>query len=756
MGAQMRKFLIMACIFSVIGSVCAMQDKPSSSVIFPDSKVKSVTSWQIVEESAGLPEEIFPAYIGSGKIGIGIDASGMQNLDCKIAMEKRYTGVSFETKDELYIFAEGMVSSHYYPVNLMPLGYMHYELAIDARPVDIRESVTMWRRTINIRNAVVDTELIFRQGIRLSITSLTPQEKHQAYFRFQVESLDDIPHSVVICPQISLKLRERNGGGAILDSTSNISHSENHASLSGRVLKTGKHSALENYSLDYSVYGPDAWADEKSIGAVISMKADSRTSSDTVRFCIGEIEKARSYSAAMRSHTRDWDNFYSSSANISTNRPIRDFLFYNSLYLLRIGGTYNNGMPLEFLLFHPENWHACTFWDLSFMTDAMIKSNNLMQSKRIVSWLGKIAAPKGRTFHWMTLYNGESGMPATSVDSGLGVNAAHAMSAIRHFETTGDIDFLRSTIYPLLRKTSIYIADERLIKEGSHYIGAGAGIDANTPLLVNDTFSTVWFGVILKKTAEYAKLLNVDIEESKHWNEISDNIQLSTYERGYKYSRDWPYSDGWVWMLLYPTESMPLLNMKLFAKNREFLNYENLGQPWVYFWQASSDYRAQLNLADSCEKYIDRGLEYTRGPGYFMEGVTGGAMEGLPPYTSAHASYMVASIEQMVMSSIWSNEIGVFTNLPSSLLEDRIKFRNIRSSKGVMVSGTYTPDMVQTTLSGRGKAVVSIRCPRNLAPGNAIILIDGQPTPSEFGNGRCRLSLELADGSPMTIVIRSR
>ncbi|MHB1457414.1 MAG: hypothetical protein ACYC0V_10920 [Armatimonadota bacterium] len=752
----MRSFYIVAGIFLILSSVSAMKEMPLSSVIFPDSKVRSITAWQIVEESIGLPEEIFPAYIGSGKIGIGIDASGMQNLDCKIGMEKRYTGVQFETKDELYLFAEGMVSSHYYPVNLMPLGYMHYELSIDAEPINIRESVTSWRRKVNILGAVVDTELTFTQGIKLNITSFTPQEKHQAYFKFQVVSTDGASHTVIIRPQISLRLRERNGGGDILDSTANINHGSNHASLSGKILKNGKHSALEDYSLHYSVDGSNAWADEKSIGAEIDLKAESQPSSQTVRFCVGEIEKTQAYSTAFKNHTKDWENFYESGANISTNRPIRDFLFYNSLYLLRIGGTYNNGMPLEFLLFHPENWHACTFWDLNFMTDAMIKSNNLKQSRNIVKWLNKIVAPKGRPFHWMTLYNGESGMPATSVDSGLGVNAAHAMSAIRYFETTGDVDFLKSTVYPLVRKTSIYIAEERLIKEGDHYIGTGTGIDANTPLLVNDTFSTVWFGVILKKTVEYAKLLNVDTEESKHWNKIADNIQLSTYERGYKYSRDWPYSDGWVWMLLYPTEAMPLLDMKLFAKNREYLNYENLGQPWVYFWQASSDYRAQLNLGESCEKYIDKGIEYTRGPGYFMEAVIGGTMEGLPPYTSAHASYVVASIEQMVMSSIWNNVIEVFTNLPSSLQDRRIEFRNIRTSKGVMISGIYTPDAVQTILLGSGKADVIIRCPKDFAPENVLVLINGQPASAKFGNGRCRLSLELVDGSPITIVVRSK
>lgn len=752
----MRSFYIAAGIFLFLSSVNAMKEMPTSSDIFPDSKVKSITAWQVIEESNGLPEEIFPAYIGSGKIGIGIDASGMQNLDCKIGMEKRYTGVRFETKDELYIFAEGMVSSHYYPVNLMPLGYMRYELSIDGKPINIRESVTSWRRVVNIREAVVDTELVFKQGIKLNITSFTPQEKHQAFFKFQAESTDNISHTLIIRPQISLKLRERDGGGDILDSITNINHNVNHASLSGKVLKNGKHSALEDYLLNYSVDGPNAWVNEKSIGTEINLKAESQPFSQTVRFCIGEIEKAQTYSNALRNHTQDWGNFYGSGANISTNRPIRDFLFYNSLYLLRIGSTYNNGMPLEFLLFHPENWHACTFWDLSFMTDAMVKSNNLKQSRNIVSWLNKIAAPTGRPFHWMTLYNGESGMPVTSVDSGLGVNASHAMSAIRYFETTGDVEFLKSTVYPLLRKTSVYIAEERLIKEGDHYIGAGAGIDANTPLLVNDTFSTAWFGVVLKKTAEYARLLGVDDRERAKWNEIADNIQLSTYERGYKYSRDWPYSDGWVWMLLYPTEAMPLLDMKLFAKNREYLNYENLGQPWVYFWQASSDYRAQLNLADSCEKYIDRGIEYTRGPGYFMEGVTGGAMEGLPPYASAHASYVVASIEQMVLSSIWNKDIEIFTNLPSSLQDRRIDFKNIRTSKGVMVSGVYTPDIVRITISGNGKTNLIIRCPQNLTAEQTVVFINGQPASAKIDNGRCRLSLELIADSPITISISSK
>ncbi|MHB1002154.1 MAG: hypothetical protein ACYC27_23180 [Armatimonadota bacterium] len=722
-------------------------------VIFPDSRVTGITPWSVCETADYLPEEIFPAYIGSGRIGIGLDASGMQNLDCKIGMQKRYTGAQFEAKDELYVHAEGMISSHYIPNNLMPLGYLNYSISVDGSPVSLKESTIGWQRTIDVRKAVVTTEIVLNQGIRLIITAFSPYDTYQAYYRFQIQSTDGKDHNTVIRPQLSLELRQRDRGGAILDRVTKHSINGNTATLTGSVDKDGKHSPLEDYKLAYNVTGQKVWVTDNAIGAELTLESGGKPASKNVVFSIGKTDPAGSYNRTLRSHQTDWAKFYDSGANISVGDTEREFLFNNSLYLFRICGTYNNGVPLQYLLFHPENWYTCTFWDLSFITDALIKSNNLEPVRRTVSWLDKIAAPTGPTFRWMTLYNGDSGMPKTSIESSFVANASHAMSAIRYYEATGDKAFLKSTVYPILRKTSTYLAKERFIKEGDHYIGTGSGIDANTSIQVNDTYTTVWFGVVLKKTAEYAKILGIDVAERAGWEEIADNIQLSTCERGYKFSRNWPGPDGWVWMLLYPTEGMPLLNMEVFAKNREHLYYGNLGQPWCYFWQASSDYRAGLNLADSSERYIAEGIKFTRGPGYFMEGVDPGKMEGLPPYTSAHASYITAITEQLVFSSVWDDEISVFTNLPASMLDRRVSFNRIRTSRGVLVSGDYSPEQVCVNLSGTGNATVRIRVPKGMTSGSVKVQVDGVVRKCEITDSAVTLPVSLVHGKSVVVVV---
>lgn len=731
MLTQYLRIFALALVLLGISTFLAKSDninsKPSDGAIFEDSCVREIASWKVHEEFDGLPEDIFPAYIGSGKIGIGIDASGMQNLDCRIGEGPRYTNTPYEHKDDLYIFAEGMISSHIIPNNLMPLGYLKYDISIDDKPISLRDSVNKWQRDIDIQQAIVKTTLSLKQGIELEITGFTPQETMQAYFRFQTKSTDGNNHLVLIRPQVSLKMRSRNGGTYILDRVTARSQSDGSATVSGEVTRAGKYSPLEDYSLIYQVNAQNSWMSYEGLGCEMRFMAKEQPSSQDVEFNLGMEEEALPYNLALDAHKNDWSSFYGTGAQISIGDVKREFLFNNSLYLLRIGGTYNKGFPEQFLLFHPENWYGCTFWDLDFIIDALIKTNHLEQAKRTLKWLNAVAGPEGsRPFHWMTLYNGESGMPKEGKDTGIYVNASHAMSAIRLYETTQDRNFLKSTLYPILRKVSVYAANQFFIKEDDHYIGAGSGIDANTDVHENDTFSTIWFGVILKKTAEYARLLGIDASESVKWEMIANNIRLDTCDRGYKFCREWEGPDGFVWMLLYPTECMPLIDMSIYNKCRNDMYFGNLGQPWCYFWQASSDFRTGLDTADSSERYITEGLRFTYGPGYFAEGIPGDKpMEGLPPYATAHASYLTASIEQLILSSIWNDEINVFTNLPSSMQNRHISFKNIRTSRGVVISGSYDPRNIYLNINGIGKAELKIQLPKNIEYDTISINING-------------------------------
>jgi hypothetical protein len=722
---------------------------------FTDSRVRHVDPWELREEASDLPEAILPAYIGSGKIGIGLDASGMQNLDCTLARITRYTNVPYEAKDDLYVFAEGMISSHICRSNLMPLGYLNYELTVDGSAVSLHDSVIRWQRTINIRTATVVTSLTLRQGIRLELTAFTPQETNLAYYRFSVQSTDGKTHSVLIRPQLGLVLRPRNRGGAILDRVTGRSQGGDSAAVSGEVRTDGPSASFENYKLSYQVHGPGAWATDSALGVQMTLTADSKPVSSEVVFSIGTRSPVSSFSEALSDHKSDWAGYYNSGATISIGDPTREFLFNNSLYLLRIGGTYNKGLPLEFLLFHPESWFGCTCWDLGFIIDGLIKTNHLEQPRRALKWLNAVAEPTGRPFHWLTRYNGADGMPKDWHDTNFVVSAAHAMSAIRYYETTHDRAFLKSTLYPILRKVSVYAAADRFVKEGDHYIGAGCAIDANSTLQVNDTFSTVWFAVVLKKTAGYAKTLGVDATEAAKWDDIADKIRPDTCDRGYKYCRSWGGPDGWVWMLLYPTEGMPLIDMKTFVKCREYLNYDNLGQPWCYFWQAASDYRTGMDLADSSERYIAEGVKLTYGPGYFAEGVptAGRGLEGLPPYTTAHGSYLAAATEQLVISSVWNDEIGVFTNLPKTMLDRSIHFAKIRTSRGVVVSGEYSPNNASVTLSGTGDQIVHVRIPEALVSGGFAAKADRSISKTEVQGAIATLTVHLRRDKPATVTI---
>lgn len=725
---------VLAFLFAVTGFSSA-----DGGRIFSDSKAVYVSRWRVVEESNDLPMEIMPAYIGSGLIGLGVDASGLQGLDSRLHLNPKFGKPEWSHADDIYVFHERMISSHITPNNLMPLAYLAYSLVIDGKNVDIADSTIRWTRETNLRDASVRTVIRLRSGVELSIFVFSPYRSSTVWVKFGSRSIDGKKHALTLRPEMRIRLRQRSGSGQILEKTAKITSAGQKAYLTGQITAKSPAKPHEDYKVTYGIVGPagaKAQANDSGLSLSIDLSAGVKQNTSDVSFeFYSSAAKDKSAARhgnlddALREHKADWAKFYDSGAQIFIGNPRREFLYNNSLYLLRSGSTYRSGLPLEILLFHPENWYGATFWDTDFVLDGFIKANQLDPSLRMLKWFNQTVRPTGRPFPWMMWYDGKSAAPEGSIDNAVFVSASHAMCGIRLYETTGDIDLLKSEVYPLVRRVAVYAAEEGFTREGNHYIQTGAGGDMNTPPQLNDTYTAVWLATVMKKAAEYSELLETDDALRAKWNEITEGLKLEYEKNYYVMSRNSPYVNGWVPMLLYPTEAAPMIDMELMRNTRNLsrgVDRERFSQPWVAFWQAASDLRMGHDHADAAERSIAIGVEYTHGPGYFAEGlVRGQPIEGLPPYVTAHGSYLTASAEQLAIGSIWSNQIGLFVNLPTKLKHARVSFERIRTANGALVSGRYTPKIITAELSGSGKYRLGVIAPAGARGSGIVVNVDG-------------------------------
>ncbi|MHB1001332.1 MAG: hypothetical protein ACYC27_18985 [Armatimonadota bacterium] len=778
--------------------------------IFEDSLVSDFTPWNITEKNSRIPRYILPAYIGSALLGVGLDGSGMQMLDCPLGRSKRYRQGEFSHTDDMYILGEGFVSSHIEPNNLMPLGYLLYSISIDGNEVKSPEELvarsTDWQRDIDIRNAMVTTSYTLDDKVRISITAFAPMNSNMVMWKADFKSTDNYPHSVSFAPEIRLTVRnDRIGthkGKRLYQRFPVMETTERYAYLQGELDKDSVFAPQGDYRTGYLVCSDSAsdyftYSDKIGFSNQIDVKPtaeiifetsviklsteDSEPDSEGFKQRAEEFQKKvvlvrekssgvddseyrnwirSSFSKSLSAHEADWDRYFNSVGEISVNNPKRELLFNNSLYLFRIGGTYNNGLPICYLLHHPWCWHAATFWDLNFSADGLLHANDLDAVKKAAGWLNKVKKADGRTYPWIMFYNGVSSMQADWNDTGYHVNAAHAMTAIRLYETTKDESLLKDICYPIIRSVSMYAAKQRFIKDGDKYIGAGAAGDINGPEMLNDTFSTAWFGVILRKGIEYARLLGQDETESAAWQNIIDHLYLEKDDKYYHCFKGAGGPGGWMSLFLYPTETSPFLDMDLYRKTRAAQSFINdyysskNSQPWVYFWQASSDLRMG-GRKDIVDGLIDQGMRYVYGPGYFAE-ITpdSNGIVGLPPIQTAHGAYLTAIAEQLILSSVWDNSIRIFTEMPDRMISEDVTFKRLRTSNGVLVDASYSPDKVILSLDGEGTYRLSVAMPKNVS--NPGLVINKQVNSAgniQVADGVMSFDIKLSKGYKAEIVI---
>jgi hypothetical protein len=184
--------------------------------VFRDSLVSEIDPWTMVERNARIPRFVLPAYIGSGVLGMSIDGTGMQGLDCVLGRSKRYHQGDASHTDDMYIFGEGLISDHIGQKNIMPLGYLSYSLTVDGKqytsPMSLVEHSSQWMRRIDLKHATVTTAFSLDSGVRVTLTCFTPYYSNRIVYTVSFESTDGARHEVRFAPQIDLLVRKTRPG----------------------------------------------------------------------------------------------------------------------------------------------------------------------------------------------------------------------------------------------------------------------------------------------------------------------------------------------------------------------------------------------------------------------------------------------------------------------------------------------------------------------------------------------------------------
>jgi hypothetical protein len=123
-------------------------------VIFRHSAVTALTRETVTEEAARLPVDIHPALVGTGRLGLALDATGLQGLNTFIGHHP--DGHSLEhtgwlSEKHLHLYRDRALSLHYAQAvdrglgfnnpdkgyfSLLPLGWLEYDIEIDGHRYD--------------------------------------------------------------------------------------------------------------------------------------------------------------------------------------------------------------------------------------------------------------------------------------------------------------------------------------------------------------------------------------------------------------------------------------------------------------------------------------------------------------------------------------------------------------------------------------------------------------------------------------------
>lgn len=790
--------------------------------MFKDSNVTRLSPWGTVEEADALPAVAFPAFVGSGPLGIGLDAGGLQSLTESLGDHYHCPVLPFHhSQADLYVLHEGMVSSHLWDDemlytgaqpeaeharreaqrNYLPLGWLDQSFEFDTQAMppgqttpaaaqvtldgsQLRREARAWRREWSLREALVTTsfDLGSYRRFRVEYTAFAPHGGESLYLRFHRSALASAAGA---CQwTLRVPLRTRHGLG-LFDPTDDV-----RAGTRTVLAFTGpgaRHAPVERYAVLYGVAADGAACVVEPGGLAVTVRGPlAQEQSAWIRLdfhrCTGpalgtaaaqatalETELAAftrtTWDGALARHRADFAAFWARTGEIEVSSPEfhdtkRAFLLHMSSYLSRCGNDYGLGGNVQYLLMHQNGWRACAFHDQHYILDGLLRINLWAEAEAHLHWMHRIMRSRGRPFPWMVTYDGFSPVPP-ELDRAPMSDANRALLAIRMYEYAGRQRerLLRDHVYPIVRAVAEHAVSDWFYRDGDHVLFRPVECDVmHDEARISEPGTLAVFLAVLRKAVAYSARLNVDGPRRAAWQAVVDG---AAFERGadglYRAWNGAPAEAApstWFLGAAYIAEYLPWLDAAALRATRDRFERRT---PCNFVWLNSIAAATEIRLGrpDRAEQFMAASVdEGVHGPGYFEECVPNG-ISSLPPFATAHGSFLTAACEQVVLSDLWQPRVAVGLGLPSRLRQRTLHFRNLRARGGLLVSGTLAPREAVLELHQDGEPQeleMQIRLPAAVGPQPGLSR-DGVPLPFTFGGETLSAVLPLAAGERTRLVL---
>lgn len=717
--------------------------------MFKDSSITNLTPWMALEESTSLPANIFPAYIGSGDLIVSLDASGLQGLNHGV--QEAFSCVP--DAGDMYVVKHGMVGDVISKNNVLPFGYLDWKMELDGEKIDssnLQKSAFVWSRKIYIDEGRVVTRMLLKTHLILEICAWIPYGSLSPVFEISLKGYDcqnkQIKEPRIVKFEIGINLKTRQGkliyneckfDGSLLHLLAEGHETYRFAVMLDNNLGLKPEYKDERLALTWNTQVAD---EEQKLACVFSFNN---------QIAMGQLEALRT------ANCRGWHEYYRNAGDVTGIDIKEEFLYHNSLYLMKACFNYDYGLPIGMPFFFPWCWSESTFWDSHFVIESLIQAGVKDAADKFIDFLYKSMRKDGKPFPWMFIYDGTSTID-DSRDMAPLVIATHAMTAIKYYEYYEDDIKLSERVFPICKAVSDYAVDKLFSKvDGKWILSSPVSNDVvdEEATEINQSFTILWFLVVIKKTLEYAGILGEQKTLDSRYDEILKEYHIDHVENEYLHSRGVKASEhhctSWIPFLLFPTEGMPFVDMELFRKTREkycftdlYLEKQGDFQPWTDFIQASSDFR--LGAVEEGYRIRQIGISHAYGPGFFSE--VGPRQEtcGLPPYISAHGSYISALMYQFFTISIWEKKIGIFSAMPLAYRDKKVRVRDMHSTGNIRLTAEYGPLEIKAEIDGNLKDfIIEMPAPHSLEPENMRVLVNGCIKPFRYSKENRKLEVNI-------------
>jgi hypothetical protein len=773
--------------------------------MFHNSFISKITPWSITETSEWMPAVAYPALVGSGRLTMGIDCTGLQGLPDRIASSAGSSVAPFHvTQADLYILHEGMISEHLsrnevlvtgkdvassdtlygQRKNFMPLGYLSQIFTLDGQEIsgeDILTAGKRWTREWNLKQAILTSSFIIDKRVEVETEIFMPHGGESIYLKLTRKAAKgegDFNWKI----QLILETR---GGMPIFDQAGAVKAGEN--TLLANIDKDSSYLPNEPYTVIYGAGADGANVEVTPAGWAISMTgptAIEQTAYLRLDFqrlagverdysvtCQQELEKtlstfsASEYQVTRKSHIAQYSKFWNQTADIEVDsvdalETTRRYMLHMSEYLLHCGSDFACGGSPQFAFFHQNGWGASNFHDQHYVVDGIARANMWDVAESHAHWLRRVMRDTGRAFPWMMNYDGTITAPP-EVDRAPMSDAGRALLAMRLYELagTGKDKLLRDTVYPILHRVAEMAVSDWFYEQEGRMIFRGVELDVMGDNPIEHDASTVLaFLTVIRKAIAYSEKLGVDAGCRPRWQKVIDHTNINVVNGRYEGHRDAPIdamANCWLCHSYYISECQRFMNDDIYAATVDYSHRQvSCNIPWIGYAVASSEMR--LGRPDRAEQYfIDHLENRLHGPGYYEECYPLW-MAAVPPFESAHGSHLTAACEQIVLTDFWEPRIYIGKGMPSKFRTSRVQFSNLRARDGIIISGISEPRRLVVTLRNTGDMVVtedivlSIPCQVGVT---FKVLRDGAETPHDFHGESVSVKVMLDAGEESEVVV---